>query len=222
MSILIALDQAPDHSGFAILHNGVLIWVGSIVTPTKIATTPHKSRYQAAKIKEFLLATRDKYYHSDMISVAFEGTYLSEYESKTKGGMRKAAVVTKGELDRLLGRLQEVCDEFAVPYQIVEVYEVGEYIKLPFASRFNRKRAAVRIATMFMYDKLPDLAKAFAKVYEYMDSWNPNKDGEPKTLDTLLARANKMLPDGMIVDIADAVIIGQIAYGKLRIEELAT
>lgn len=221
--LLLAADQSIGHAAYALLRDGLVINGWSFVAPAAAKTTEQKSAYQQGRFLWLLRHIKSAYIAAGL-TVALEGTFLHEYERAGDNGRKgksAKAVTAKGDLDRLIGRLQAICDIEGVSYQIVEVTDMGNYLGLPFGRRELRKRRAIFLAQGLLEQAgaLPEVAQAFDKVYQLLLDYNPNASGAA-TFETMLNRANKLMPEGFIVDLADAICIGDIAYRNLQQEAI--
>lgn len=212
MTTILALDQSEKCTGYAIYSRDVIIEVGSIVTPNKIKDQPEYALlYQRDAIRQAISALKQCTVNDD-IYIAIEGVYFA----KEKNGVETLIV-----LSELRGMIRAVCADMAIPLLIIPVPKIPEYIHLsPFAPRLQKKMRTIACAAMLLYDMktLPTVASGLDAALRHLSDWQPNADGQPKGAETALKHAAKHLPDGMTLDIADAVIIAMIARGLIREE----
>lgn len=211
MTILLVGDQSCTHSAYSISRDGIVINVWCYVSPKELKNADAQASWQQIEFTELLNHIERKYSDSSQLQVGLEGTFLNKTDANTKR-----------DLDELVGRLKAVCDIKAIPYHIIPVTDMGKYLGLPYGTRQRRKTRAIYLAHEMLTrdDRLPDLAAALGKVYDFLSDWQPNVSGSAKTFETMLNRANTLMPSNMIIDIADSICLGDIAYRKLQQEAI--
>lgn len=214
--LILALDQSTDTTGFALSDlAGKLIEVGALVTPSAVK---HRARQWQAQYLHDLIHRVDWQYEDRLLYVAIEGTYLSEH------GRNKNAVTTLQELCKLAGAIEYACELESAECITVPLWDANQYLGLPLQTkRLPRKLASLRAARVLCAETLPDHAAAFSEAVSLIENWKPNRDGEVKTPEAILARASKLLLKlvDCTVDSADSLVIGEVARGMIAERELA-